>query len=193
MNVVIVGAGGHGRDLQAIVEAAGHRFVGFLDDYVDGPLVQGPVAERRSYGGVLFVGVNDPKVRRTLAQGLRGVSSEPLIHPTAVVGPGCTFGKGVVVAAGAILDRDVHLGDHVHVHTKASLTRTVVGDFTTVCPGATICGDVTVGAGVVVGAGAVVTNLRLIGDGAVIGAGAVVVSDVAPASTAVGVPARSAA
>lgn len=192
MNVVIVGAGGHGRDLQAIVVAAGHRFLGFIDDNPDLPGVVGPVAERRSAGGEAFIGVNGPAERERLAQSIGACSPPALIHPTATVGPGCTFGVGCVVAAGAVLDRDVHLGDHVHVHTGVTLTRTTVGAYSTLCPGATICGDVTIGHAVSVGAGAVITNLRSIGDRSIIGAGAVVVSDIPPAVTAVGVPAAAA-
>ena len=191
MNVVIVGAGGHGRDLQAIVDAAGHRFVGFLDDNADLPLVIGPPAVRPSVNGNLFVGVNAPAERERLAQTTGRASRRPLVHPSATVGPNVSFGVGCVVAAGAVLDRDVHLGDHVHVHTGVTVTRTIIGAFTTICPGATICGDVTIGLRTVIGAGAVVTNLTRIGDHVVVGAGAVVLSDLPDAVTAVGIPARA--
>lgn len=188
---VIVGAGGHGRDLKALVEASpDHCFVGFLDDELDDPTVIGPTSQSVPAGACTLIGINAPRERERLAPSIPAASASPVIHPSAVVGPGCSFGVGCVVAAGAVLDRDVHLSDHVHVHTGVTITRTVVGPFVTLCPGATICGDVIIGQAVTVGAGAVVTNLSLVGERATIGAGAVVIEDVPAGSTVVGTPAR---
>lgn len=188
---VVVGAGGHGQDIKALIEATTtHRFVGFLDDRATGADVIGRAHEPLRSDVNVVVAVNLPSERHRLARLVSACSRRALVHPSAVVGPGCRLHPTSVVAAGAVLDRDVHLGPHVHVHTGATLTRTKVGAYTTVCPGANVCGDVEIWPGCLIGAGAVITNLRTVGLAATVGAGAVVVDDVPPRATVVGVPAR---
>lgn len=84
----------------------------------------------------------------------------------------------------------VRLGKHVHVNYGSMMTRSSVGDFTTIGPGVTICGDVTIGARCLIGAGAVIKNLVTIGDDVTVGAGAVVVNDLPDGVTVKGNPAR---
>lgn len=128
------------------------------------------------------IGVNDPATRKRLAIGSNPVT---LIHPTATVDPTSALEPGCVVGAGTHIGPDCYLGAHVHVGPGCTLTRTVVGSFTTISPGVDIAGDVAVGFEVLIGVGARVANLRSIGDRAVIGAGAVVVRDVAPGETVI--------
>lgn len=189
----VVGAGGHGRDLAAIIEACPDReFVGYYDDNPPDHLADRTlgaalaVPERFEY----VVGVNDPNVRHRLAQGLRMERAAVLVHPAAVVGPRCNLGKGAVVAAGAVLDCEVTLGWHVHVHTGVTVTRTWILPYTTVCPGAHIGGGCVIGHRCLIGAGATVLNLVGVGDDTRVGAGAVVTSHLTGGSTYVGVPAQ---
>lgn len=183
MGVVIVGAGGHGRDILATAQAAGVECV-LCDESVHAHAW--PVPEMPHE---FLAAVNDPAARRALVERL-GWPGARLVDPSARVGPGCSLGEGVVVAANAVLLRDVDLGTHVHVNYGATMTRTTVGAFSTVAPGATICGDVWIGDECFVGAGAVIKNLVTVGDGVTIGAGAVVVADVPNGACVKGIPAR---
>lgn len=188
--LVIVGAGGHGRDLQAIVEASPeYSFAGFLDDSVAHRDVVGRTYETLPTNVCWVVGINDPAARERLAKRITGGYPATLVHPSAVIGPGVVLGKGAVVAAGAVLDRDVFLGWHTHIHTGVTITRSWVLPYSTICPGATVCGDVVIGHGSTIGANATVRNLRSVGHRCTVGAGAVVTEHVPNDATAVGVPA----
>jgi acetyltransferase EpsM len=66
----------------------------------------------------------------------------------------------------------------------------LIGTASHICPGARVAGRVTVESGAFVGIGATIIQSTRVGYESVVGAGAVVISDVAPMSTVVGVPAR---
>ena len=161
--VTVLGAGGHGRDVAAIVQACGLHFGGFLDDAIAHPWT--------ALSGPYVFGVHSSLVRARRDNYV--APAVTLIHPSAYVEPGCEPEAGVVVGPRAIIGPDCHLGRHVHVGQGASLVRTRLAPYVTVSPGAVICGDVTVGEGATIGAGAVVSNLCRIGAYATVGAGAV--------------------
>lgn len=208
----IVGAGGHGRDVRAIMDAAGWQFWGWYDDGF-GTAISPAVGadgyrdpEQAIVDGVpLLLAVNDPDVRAALHHRLDAwalhhgqvgpTESGPLVHPSAIVGPGCTvLAHGIVLAALVVLTTDVVLGKHTHLNVGASVNQaSTVGEFCTIGPGARICGDVEIGDRCYIGAGAVISNTAQVGDGATVGAGSVVTPGqiVEPGSTVVGVPARA--
>lgn len=177
MIVAVLGAGGHGLDIAGIADAAGHVTY-LLDDRYKPSHRCDTVADQP-----FVVGVNDPATRRRLA----GLGDRPitLVHPDATIDHTARIEPGCVIGAGVHVGPNCYLGEHVHIGPGSTLTRTVVGSFTTISPGVDIAGDVRIGSGVLIGVGARVANLRSIGDNAVVGAGAVVVRDVAPGETVV--------
>lgn len=186
---VIVGGGGHGRDVAAVVRAV-HGDVASVYVHDDNPEVGEPV-QGVQHGYI--VGINDPAARAAMVGRVTALGWRPheaLVHPTAYVGPGCRLGKGVVIGPFVSLLCEVRIGDHVHVGAGSHLTRCTVGEFTTLAPGVTVCGDVAIGPGSLLGAGATVRNLVTVGAGVVAGAGAVVVGHVPSGTTVKGVPAR---
>jgi sugar O-acyltransferase (sialic acid O-acetyltransferase NeuD family) len=207
IRIVVVGAGGHGREVCDVVEllaAEGtHQLVGVVDDD-PGPhhlLLQrgiphlGPVDVIAELPGPIgwALGVGDPAARRALDERVRalGLEAASLVHPAASVGSAGSHAPGLLLAAGARLTSNVTTGRHVHLNVNATASHDcVLGDHVILNPGAHVTGGVTLGDGVMVGAGAVVRQGTTVGAGAVIGAGAVVVDDVAPGATVVGVPAR---
>ena len=98
----------------------------------------------------------------------------PLIDPSVVIGINIELGKGSVVAPLSCLLRDVRIGKHTHINYNVGMTRCVIDDFTTVCPGAVICGDVTIGKRCLIGANATICDRTIIGDDVTIAAGAIV-------------------
>lgn len=188
--LVVVCAGGHGRDIAAIADAAGWVVQGFLDE-VDGPQVLGCPADVHLFDHHVL-GHNSSAVRERMDKPEGAVS---LVHPSAAVSGDLRASGGAVVGAHCTIGPEVRLGRHTHINGNVFITRAKVGDFVTVGPGATICGDVVIGAGVQIGAGAVISNLCEIGPRAVIGAGAVVPprTVIPPNETWVGVPARKVA
>lgn len=204
--LVVIGAGGHGREILDIVEAVNRvepmfELRGVVDDRGD---EHGLLARRRVslLGGVevlsqlkgsYVIGVSDPDARRALDKQATdaGLVSATLVHPTVVLGSDLSIGPGFVAAAGAQLTTNVTVGRHVQLNIGATVSHDCeLGDYVTLSPGSHVSGNVRLGAGVTLGVGAVVRQGVCIGEGTFVGAGAVVVSDLPPGVTAMGVPAR---
>jgi UDP-perosamine 4-acetyltransferase len=205
MDIVVVGAGGHGRVvLDVLVQGREHRVVGFLDSNrslhgrrVDGRPVLGDMsalpslASRGVEGAVVAIGDNG--VRRAFAEDIEEAGLELInaIHPSANLANNVTVGKNVVIAAGALVCAHCQIADSVILNTGCIVDHeSRIGTAVHVCPGARLAGRVIVDEGAFVGIGATIIQSVRIGSDAIVGAGAVVVSDVEPMSTVVGVPAR---
>lgn len=205
--LVIVGAGGHGREALDIVEALNEEsptwdVLGFLDDGLtdDGLLrrrntrLLGPVKELKAIDAAYVIGIGSGAARARIAElaGSAGRPAATIVHPAATIGGDVELGDGVVIAAGARVTTHVRLGRHVHLNTNTTVAHDcVLDDFVTVLPGANVSGAVHLGEAVTMGAGSVVIQERSIGAGTFVGAGAVVVDDLPADVTAVGVPARA--
>jgi UDP-perosamine 4-acetyltransferase len=115
-----------------------------------------------------------------------------VIHPRALISPSATFGDGIAVLAGAIINACVVLGVDVIVNTGAILEHdAIVGDHVHVATGARLCGGVQIGREAHIGAGSTIIQEVHVGDQAIVGAGAVVIHNVPPGVTVAGVPART--
>ena len=205
--IVIIGAGGHGREVLDVLEAGAADgrylapFLGFLDDgYPDpDPLRRrnvshlGPVGILKSLSAQYILGIGDGRARRSLDEVCTRWGREPAeaIHPSASFGANNEWGPGLVVCSHSCITTNVRLGRHVHVNVHATVSHDcVVGDYVTIGPGSNISGNVILGDGVLVGVGATIVQGVTIGNGTIVGAGAVVISDLPEGVTAVGVPAR---
>jgi UDP-perosamine 4-acetyltransferase len=206
MNLVIIGAGGHGRVVLDILRAGGeYTPVAMLDanaslhnTNINGVPVVGSVnllpklfTQRVRHA---IVAIGDNRVRRSYAKLAEEAGMELInaIHPTASVSQTATLGRNVVAAAGARVCADAKIGDSVIVNTNAVVDHECeVGAGVHVCPGALLAGRVRVGAGAFIGLGAKIIQCLNVGEDAVVGAGAVVLSDVPPATAVVGVPAHA--
>ena len=204
--LVIIGAGGHGRELLDIVEAMNavrptFEFVGFLDDGPGpwdrverrGASVLGPVEQLADFDSRYAIGIGPPETRRRIDEIATGSGFEAatLVHPQATMAADVRTAPGLVMAAGSRITTNVTVGRHVHLNLNATLSHDCeVGSYSVLNPGAHVSGDVSLGESVVVGSGAVVRESCRVGNGTVIGAGAVVITDLPADSTAVGVPAK---
>ncbi|HEC34977.1 MAG TPA: acetyltransferase [Anaerolineae bacterium] len=208
LRVVIIGAGGHAREVLDILLACQtnrHEIepLGFIDENLDnhGHTLDGfPVLgdfhwfEGVDHGEIeVICAVGTPKVCRRLTQrawslGLRFASA---ISPRASISPHARIGQGVMIFANVIVNTGAVIGDHVILNVAVTVSHdTVVGDFCNINPGVHLAGNVTVGEGCYIGMGANVIQGVAIGPWSIIGAGAVVVRDVPANVTAVGVPAK---
>jgi sugar O-acyltransferase (sialic acid O-acetyltransferase NeuD family) len=207
LDLVIVGAGGHGRELLDVIEAINARspewlVVGVLADEALHPerlAARGVRAIGRSGelavpGCAYALGVGSGSARRLLdaLAAKAGRAAPVLVHPQAVIGGSCVLEEGVVLAAGSIVTTNVALGRHTHLNVGASVSHdSVIGAYCTIGPGARVAGECVLEEGVELGIGAVVRPGVRIGAGTLVGAGAAVVSDLPSGVVAAGVPARS--
>jgi len=208
-DLVIIGAGGFGRETADAVRAANAaggswRLLGYLDDdpalsgsCVDGVPVLGGTAELSRLPDasvVVCTGRPDNYLSRPRIVGELDLPAEryaTIMHPTAAISASSRVGPGSVLLAHVVLTAAVRIGSHVAVMPQVTLTHDdVVGDFATLASGAHLGGGVRVGAGAYVGAGALVREHRAVGPGSLVGMGSVVLSDVPAGQVWTGVPAR---
>ena len=198
-DVIIIGAGGHGKAVTDVVRCSGDRVIGFLDDGPDCPQqildipVLGSTKDYQQYPDAYFVlAIGNNKTRATLAERISGVKWYTAIHPTAVVSSlGTKIGEGTVVMANAVINACATVGAHCVINTGAVVEHDCyVDDCAHIAVGAKISGTVTVGKNTLLGLGAVVCNNLSVCQDCVIGAGSVVIRTIEQPGTYVGVPAR---
>lgn len=210
--LVIVGAGGFGREVADVIaaqnasmESPGYDLLGFVDSGPSDVNLERLRQRSMEYLGTesdwleagrlchFIVGVGKPDVRRAISERFEQAGHTPAVavHPHATIGSIGLLGAGSVVCAGAQLSTNVVLGRHVHINPSAVVGHdTILGDFVSLNPGSIISGEVTVEDVVLVGAGAVVLQGLRLGAGSLIGAAACVTRSVEPGRTVKGVPAR---
>lgn len=206
MNIVIVGAGGHGKVILNILQHdPDTKLVGFVDDdanshhtMIDGFPVLGSIdslpalTPRYQLDGAI-IAIGDNRIRGELFGRMKEwrLTLKSAIHPHAFIARDVKIGEGVVIAAGAIIGTGSRIGNNVIINTRAIIDHEdIIEDHVHISPGVTIAGKVVIGQYSHVGLGVTVVQDLTIGENATVGAGAVVLADIPANTTAVGVPAR---
>lgn len=205
--LVIVGAGGHAREIVDLVDALKgseheYRLLGLLDS---DPTTHGTrLAGVNILGGdewfedappsVRYViGIGSPKARSRISANLdrRGFKAATLVHPSATRGRNVSVGAGTVITAGVRLTNTIVIGQHVVLNLNVTVSHDcIIKNFVTLSPGTHLPGNVTIEEGCDIGTNATVIPGTQIGAWSIIGAGACVTKDVPPRTLAVGVPAK---
>ena len=207
---LVWGGGGHGKVVADLIRAVGGAVVGFVDRdpaklglevepgggrvvLTEEEFIRSACRDRRLLGGAtaLAMAVGNNDLRRRCRQQVEFLNLPPLVHPSAVVSPSATLGRGTVVFPRAVVNAAAIVGAGVIINTGAIVEHDVaVGDDAHVSPGAILCGAARVGVAGWIGAGAVVLPCVAVGERSVVGAGSVVCRAVGDCVTVTGVPAR---
>ena len=198
--LIIIGAGGHGRVIADIAQKLGtYEKISFLDDGDAKESMGLPIVgktddvEKYVKRADIFVAIGNSKVRGDFIESLlaMGANIPTLIHPSAVIGACVEIGAGTAVIAGAVISPCARLGKGVILNTCSSVDHDcIIGDYCHIAVGVHVAGTVRLGDQVWVGAGATIKNDVSICSNCTIGAGAVVVESIQSCGTYIGVPAK---
>jgi sugar O-acyltransferase (sialic acid O-acetyltransferase NeuD family) len=206
-DLVIVGAGGLGREMAFLVEQINldrpsWNVLGFYDDAKPSGLVidnlpilgntRSLIADGREVS--VLIAIANPLTRQSIVSRLANSSFlfPSFVHPNVnMTGSKNLIGSGSIVAAGCQLTVGIRIGAFVIINLSCTVGHDVkFGDFCSVMPGCNISGNVEIGERTLIGTGAQLLQGLHVSNDCIIGAGAVVRNSLRERGTYVGVPAK---
>ena len=203
--IVIIGAGGFGREAAWVVERINavcptFELLGFCDDTVEKregmcgayPLL-GPFETAKTRLGAVgfFCAIGDNRARQSVTARVLAGGYEPvtIADPGAAIAPGVEIGKGSYVGIGSVVSVGARVGDGVLINHHVCVGHDVkVGDYAQLCPGVCVSGCCEIGEGALFGTLAGAIPKKTIGAWSTVGAGTMAMRDVAEGATVVRLP-----
>jgi sugar O-acyltransferase (sialic acid O-acetyltransferase NeuD family) len=202
--MIIVGAGGHAREiLDILIKNKFEEEIIFFDNqtlhtdliYNTYPIIHHyedafAILQKNSK---FCLGVGNPKLRAMFADKFNtlGGKLQSVIAQNAMIGENNSLEAGLNIMTSAVISNSVHLGEGVLINALASVHHDAsIGQYSEICPGVRILGGVSVGEFCQIGANTTILPKVKIGNNVIIGAGAVVLADIPSNSKAVGIPAK---
>jgi sugar O-acyltransferase (sialic acid O-acetyltransferase NeuD family) len=206
-NIVIIGAGGFGREVKTIIDAVNkvekiYNFIGYYDDGIEkGTMINnfpvlGNLHDLNSSSEPISVllGIGEPTTKSKIIAKLSSdkINFPTLIHPSVQISEDeVAISKGCIICCGTIITCNIVIGSFVTINLNCTIGHdTIIDDFSSFMPSVNISGEVHIQEKVYVGTGAKIINQLTIGIGTIIGAGAVVSKSLPDYCTAVGIPAK---
>lgn len=206
-NIVIIGAGGFGREVQWLLERINEKekqwnILGYIDDgvtvgtIVDGLPVLGDITYLRETKEPLAVvcAVGSSKTRKKIIDKIidnENLEFPNVVDPSVQMSKRICMGTGNIICAGNILTVDIKIGNFNIINLDCTVGHDVVlHSYVTVYPSVNISGCVEAGNETELGTGSHIIQGIHIGDDTIIGAGSVVIRNMPSYCTAVGNPAK---
>lgn len=206
-DIVIIGAGGIGKEAAWIIEQINEerptfKILGFVDDdnglkhtIVNGYEVLGNVDWLlNSYENVCVVcAISSYEIKKSILEklNLKKFDYPAIISPGVYIHNSNILGKGCIIYPGVIITTNIKLGDYVIICPKCGIGHEVIIDsYCSILWNVSVSGKVIIEEGCLIGSGTTIIQDRIIGREAILGAGSVVIKDIPSNSTAVGCPAK---
>jgi len=191
--VIIIGAGGHGRVISDIITKQNDIVYGYLDDADINFNVKilGKIKDCVKYMDKYFViAIGDNMIRKKIAKDYPHLKYYTAVHPDSIISSDVIIGEGTCIMANAVINKAAVIGKHCIVNTHATVEHdSIISDFVHISPNATLCGAVSVGECTQIGAGATIKNNIKITSNCIIGLAAAVIRDIEEPGVYVGIPA----
>ena len=206
-DLVIIGAGGVGREVAWVIEQINNlkptfNVLGYVDDNealhgnnINGHKILGGIDYLLNMNNNISVicAIANYKVKKNIINklSLSEFQYPSIIHPDVYINNTNTVGKGCVIYPGVIVTTNIKVGDYVIISPKCGIGhQVVIEDYCSVLWNVNISGNVKIEEGCLIGSGATIIQNRVIGRETIVGAGAVVVNNIPGNCTAVGIPAK---
>ena len=205
-NIVIIGAGGVGRETSLIIQKINEleptwNLIGFIDDNVNnwGKVINGYSV----IGGIdslevlpsdtyIIIAIANYEIKRKIVNRINDkFKFATIIHPRVWIHDYINVGEGTIIYEGVILTTNIEIGNHVIISPKCGVGHdSVIKDYVSLLWNVNVSGNDIIEEGVMMGSGSTIIQGKKIGKASIVGAGAVVIEDVDIYSTVVGVPAK---
>lgn len=202
--MLIIGAGGHAREILDVLEKNNITEEIFLYDDISNDLddklfnkytIVKNIQDLTNLKIKKFViGVGNPSLRKILSDKFKSLGWElcSVISKQIIIGNhNVILENGINIMHNVFISNEVFIGEGALINNGVNLHHNVViGKFCEISPKVCITGNVTVGDHTSIGASTVIIPKIRIGKNCIIGAGSVVNKDIPNNSIAVGVPAK---
>lgn len=206
-DIVIVGAGGLGKDIQWVLERINSRgAVWNIAGYIDDAIAPGTLVDDRPILGTVdwlagcdretavVCAVANAKTRRRIIRKLeqnKRLTFPNIIDPSVVMSGRVAMGRGNVMLAGNIVSVDIRIGDFCIINAACTVGHDdILHSYVTLYPGVNVSGCVEICEETEIGTGSHIIQGLRINSGVIAGAGAVIIHELPPECTAVGNPAK---
>ena len=206
-NIVIVGAGGFGREVKMLIDQINnvipkYHFLGFYDDgfekghIINGYPILGSINDINNINNrcSVVIAIGDPLIKQASYKKIENnnINFPNVIHPNVLFSDDFVeIGIGNIICAGCIITCNIIIRDFVLLNLMCTVGHdTIISSFASFMPSVNISGEVMIREKVYVGTGAKIINNLEIGENTIVGAGAVVSKSLPENCTAVGIPAK---
>ena len=206
-NIIIIGAGGVGREVSLIIEKinklkATWNLIGFIDDNINSwnRIINGyqiiggmDLLETLPLDTYVVIAIANYNVKKKIVNKINNkFKFATIIHPKVYIHNYMNIGEGTIIYEGVILTANIEVGKHVIISPKCGIGHdSIIKDYVSLLWNVNISGNDIIEEGVMMGSGSTVIQGKKIGKASIVGAGAVVIKDVDIYSTVVGVPAKT--
>ena len=205
-NLIIIGAGGYGREIynlakQTKLHNKEYIIKGFIDDncqalngYHKYPNIISTVKEYKVDKDDVFIcAIANIEIKKRIITELKQVGSKfiNLIHPSARVHENTILGEGIIIADNSTISCDCIISDYVTINSSVCIAHDVkIGNFTNIYAFVFLGGNVTVSSDVSIYTRATIIPNISIDEKSTIGACSLVIKNVEKKQTVFGIPAK---
>jgi sugar O-acyltransferase (sialic acid O-acetyltransferase NeuD family) len=177
--IIIVGAGGLGREVLAILKhpyfKSKYSVIGFVDD---GKKVGEIINKKPVLGNIewlvkekntsVFIAIGDPTIKKKVIKRLLlnlELKFPTLVHPNSSIQDieYCEIGKGSLIGEYCVLTTNVIIGDFCLINNNCSLHHdTTIGSYSVIMPGVRITGGAQIGETCYISPNKTITDKRII-------------------------------